>query len=1062
MNELKNYLIGFTIMLVLPSLGVQANSGDRTGVTNPPAVDIAQQQTVTVKGKVTDTAGEPLVGASVQVQGTSQGVITDVEGNFTISVAQGTTLKFSYIGYKPQSVRANRTSINIQLEDDANMLTEVVITEFGLKRPHRSIGSSVQKVTAAEIAESGRDNFITALQGRVSGMNVVSSSGAPGASTQVTLRSITSLSGNNQPLYVVDGIPMNNSSFSAYNSMAKADVYASRTLDFSSRGNDFNPEDIENITVLKGAAAAALYGSNASNGAIIITTKKGTAGKGKVSYSNRFRWDTSYGLPELQTKYANGAAGATNWYNIARFGGLYPEGTKLYDNLSAILQTGSTSVHNVSVETGTEKLTMRAAASFTDQTGTIKNTDYKRSNFSLSGKADITDWMRFESSMQYASTENNKMPKYTSGPLYYAMRWPLIDNMADYLDPDGVHMRYAYPYVDTDLVNPMFQINKNKYYDESDRIIGNVTGIIQPNEHIFFRAQYGWDIGTQTFETSEHPLWASANYAIQPSRGGTYNLVKENFSDLSLNFLAGWNGKFFDDKLSVTAQAGYHQLENGVSRLSTYGQHYIVWDMASINNVDPATVLSKKRATTRRIQAISAQTELGWNNMAYLTLRGRNDWASTLPVDNRSYFYPAAEASFVVTELPALKDNKYIGYLKLRGAVAQVGKDTAPLSIDPELEGTTLTGGGYKYGYTCPNSKLKPEMTTSYEIGFEGRFFNDRIVADFTYFNTRCTDQIVTGFRLSYATGFVLNTRNLGDFKTWGWEGHIDGDIIRDYNGWRWNVGVNLSHSGSKTLSLPMAEYYETYTNGNSAGIRLGTMVGDPVTSIHATDYERNDKGEVLIDPTTGIPVTSATWTHVGDREPKLRFGFTTELTYNRQWRLSAMFSGKYKSTVINGTGRYLTQNGLDWRSVERREQGPVILPGVLKDGNENSANPTPNTIAIQYGNYVTASSTTLTTAYSGGAVDWIETGINYLRLSELRLSYSFTSNALKKLTGGLISYAQLYVAGNDLFTITNYSGLDAVGNTMAASAGGVGGEGYDTWGLPSPRGITCGFSVQF
>ncbi|MCD8031984.1 MAG: SusC/RagA family TonB-linked outer membrane protein [Bacteroides sp.] len=1056
MNRPQRILMALAIMLILPNMSMKANYNDVADASIFTSIEAVQQQNqITVKGKVTDPSGEALVGASIQVQGTNQGVISDFDGNYTITVNSGSNLLFSYLGYKPSIVKANKTQIDVILDEDTNMLNEVVVTEFGLKRVQRGIGSSVQKVTAQEIAESGRDNFITALQGRVSGMNVVSSSGAPGASTQVTLRSITSLSGSNQPLYVVDGIPMNNSSFSASSNMAVADVYSSRSLDFSSRGNDFNPEDIESITVLKGAAAAALYGSNAANGAIIITTKKGTAGKGKISYSNRFRWDTSYGIPKQQTKYANGAYGTTNYYNLAHFGGLYPEDTTLYDNLSAILQTGFTSVHNVSVEAGTEKLTMRAAASFTNQSGTVKNTDYKRNNFSLSGKADITSWMRFESSIQYASTENNKMPKGTSGPLYYALRWPIVDNMKDYLDPDGIHMRYPYPYIDGDIVNPLFMINKNKYYDESDRIVGNVTGIIQPNTHVFFRAQYGWDVGTQTFETSEHPLWANYNYDIQPSRGGTYNLIKENFSDISMNFLAGWNDKFFNEKLSVTAQVGYHQMENKVTRLSSYGRHYIVWDMASINNVDPTTVTSKKRHTIRRIQAISGQIELGWDNMAYLTLRGRNDWSSTLPIQNRSFFYPAIEGSYVVTEIPALKDNNYISYLKLRGAIAQVGKDAPPLSIYPELEGTELTGGGYMYGWTGPNSKLKPEMTTSYEIGFEGRFFNDRIVADFTYFRTKCSDQIVSGYRLSYATGYVLNTRNIGDFKTWGWESHIDGDIIKNYNGWRWNIGLNLSHTGSETTSLPMAEFYETYTNGNSPGIRLGTMVGYPVTSIHGTDFERNEKGEVLIDPATGIPLVSSEWSHLGDREPKIRYGFTTEVTYKRQWRLSAMFSGKLKATVINGTGRYLTQNGLNWKSVEMREKGPVILPGVLKDGNQDSDHPTPNNIAITYGNYSS-------TMYAGAAPDWIEKNINYMRLSELRLSYTFTNKVLRKLTNGLLSYAQIYISGNDLFTITNYSGLDAVGNTMSASAGGVGGEGYDTWGLPSPRGITCGLSIQF
>ena len=739
-----------------------------------------QLQSTTITGVIVDTNGEPVIGASVVEKGTTNGTITNVDGKFTLAVKQGSILKVSFVGYQSTEVKASK-SMNIVLTEDSRLLDEVVVTaEFGLKRVARSIGSSVQNVKASDIIESGRDNFISALQGRVSGMNVVSSGGAPGASTTVTLRSLTSISGNNQPLYVVDGIPMNNSSFNPSTGFAKTDSYASRDLDFSSRGNDFNPEDIESLTVLKGAAAAALYGSDASNGAIIITTKKGAPGRGKLSYSNTFRWDTSYGIPEQQTKYSNGSYGATNYYNLNRFGGLFPEDTKFYDNVAAIMQTGFTSKHNISLETGTEKATVRASASFTEQTGVIKTTDYSRSNISLSGKAEINKWLKFEASMQYAGTNNSKARKGSSGPLYYAMRWPIIDNMSNYLDADGIHMRYPERYIDGDIVNPLFQLHKNKYYDESDRFISNATAIISPTKNTFVRAQIGWDVGAQTFETSEHPYWATYNYNVEPGQGGTYNMSKSNFSDPTLNFLAGFNDKFVDGKLTVSAQVGYHQLENGVTQLSTYGNSFAVTDLQSINNCDPNTVTSKKRTTKRRIQAISAQAEVGWNNMAFMTLRARNDWSSTLPQDNNSYFYPACELAFVATELPVLKKNTYINYLKIRGAVAQVGKDAGPLEINPELIPTGWSGGGYKYDWTGPNLDLKPEMTTSWEIGAEGRFLNDRIVADFTYFSTRCDDQIVKGFRMSYAGGFVLNTQNMGSFKTWGWEAHIDGDIINN------------------------------------------------------------------------------------------------------------------------------------------------------------------------------------------------------------------------------------------------------------------------------------------
>ena len=1014
-----------------------------------------QQSRITVKGNVIDADGEPLIGVSVSIKGTTNGVLTDANGNYTITANSGSTLVFTYVGYKTQSISiGSKNSINVTMESNATELGEVeIVAEFGLKRVARAIGSSVQNVKASDIIESGRDNFISALQGRVSGMNVVSSGGAPGASTTVTLRSLTSISGNNQPLYVVDGMPMNNSSFNPSSGFAKADAYASRSLDYSSRGNDFNPEDIESLTVLKGAAAAALYGSNASNGAIIITTKKGQPGRGKVSYSNSFRWDTSYGIPRQQTKYANGAYGMTDYLKAARFGGLFPDDTQFYDNVSAILQTGFTSKHNVSVEAGTEKLSLRAAASFTDQTGVIKTTDYSRSNVSLAGKADINKWMKFEASMQYAGTTNTKARKGDTGPLYQAMRWPIIDNMLDYLAPDGMHMRYPDRYVDGDVVNPLFYLYKNKFYDESDRIIANAVAIVNPTTNTFFRAQIGWDVGAQTFETSEHPYSTTYNYNVLPGQGGVYNLAKSNFSDPTLNFIAGFNDAFFKDKLTISAQVGYHQLENSVTSLSSYGTKYAVTDLASINNCDPATVSSRKRSTIRRIQAISGQVELGYNNMAFLTLRGRNDWSSTLPINNNSYFYPATELAFVPTELSFMKPiSGVVNYLKLRGAVAQVGKDAGPLEINPELIPTTWTGGGYKYDFTGPNLNLKPEMTTSWEVGLEGRFLNDRIVADFTYFNTRCNDQIVKGFRMSYAGGFVLNTQNMGSFKTWGWEGHIDGDIINQ-NGIRWNVGVNLSHTGSEVLSMPVKEYYDAYT-WNSGNLRNGVVVGYPVTSILGNDFKRNEKGEVLISPTTGLPLISSALTPLGDREPKFRVGITTAFTY-KNFRLSAMFAGKLNAMVINGTKRYMMQNGSSWESVEKRENGAVIFKGIVEDGLENTANPTVNNISVAYGGYSS-------TVYSGADPDWIEKDINYIRLQELRLSYTIPAKTLKKLWGGLISYASVYVSGNDLYTWTNYSGIDAVGNTVSASAGGVGGEGYDTWALPNPRGITCGLSLTF
>ena len=1018
------------------------------------------QQGITVSGTVTDKDGT-LPGVNVTVKGTIIGVVTDVNGKYQITVPNAdAVLVFSFVGYNTTEMLVGaQREINVNLTENAEQIGEVVImAEFGVARVARSVGSSVQNVKASDVIESGRDNFITALQGRVSGMNVVSSGGAPGASTTVTLRSMTSLSGNNQPLYVVDGVPMNNSSFNPAlgAGFVGTDTYATRNLDFSSRGNDFNPEDIEAITVLKGAAAAALYGSDASNGAIIITTRKGQAGAGKVSYSNSFRWDNAYGLPEMQTKYGNGAYGVTNYYNAAMFGGPYADGTKFYDNLSAMLQTGFTSRHNLSVEGGNEKLTLRATASLTDQTGVIRTTDYKRQNISLSGKSQVNSWFGIESSIQYAGTTNNKVKKGYMGPMYYAMHWPVYDDMSNWLHGDGIHMRYPVRYLDSDLWNPLFMMHRNKYLDVTDRVIGNVTAIITPIKSVFFRAQYGWDIGAQTFETSEHPYWADNNQTRAPGIGGVYNLAKANFADKNLNFLLGWQDNLLDDKLNLQVQFGYHQIENANADLATNGRNYAVVDLVSINNCDPTTVVSGKHVAKRRLQALSGQVMIGYSNIAFLTLRGRNDWSSTLPKDNNKYFYPAAELSFVASELPYFKGisvSEIVSYFKIRGAIAQVGKDASPLAINPELIPTQRLGGGYKYDFTGPNLALKPEMTTSTEIGFDARFLDNRINVDFTRFNTYCKDQIVSGFRMSYASGFVLNTRNMGEFKTWGWEAHIDGDIYRTRD-WTWNLGVNMSHTDSKVTKLPVAGYYDAYSwiIGN---IRTGALVGEPVTVLVGDKIMQNEAGQKLVDPTSGAYVTDDTqlW-RLGDREPKVRYGINTRVRY-KGWNLSAMAAGKLGATIFNGTKERMFQRGTSWESVTAREAGPFVLDGVLRDGLHNTDNPTVNTIAITAGHYTT-------TIYGGHETQWINTKINYLRLQEIRLSYTVPNQMLRNITGGFLSYANVYVTGNDLFTVTNYSGLDAVGNVMSASAGGVGGEGFDYWSLPNPRGFTVGLSVTF
>ena len=1012
------------------------------------AAGMAIAQNVTVTGTVADQNGEPIIGATVMVKGTTTGVSTNLDGKYTISVPSSATLVYSAISYTNEEVAIKgRTKIDVVLREDAEMLGEATVTaEFGMKRVARSVGSAIQNVKATDIQESGRESFMNALQGRVAGMTVTTASGAPGASTSIVLRSVTSMSGDNSPLYIVDGVPINNTAFNS--TEATGDEFSSRDLDFSSAASDLNPEDIESMTVLKGAAAAALYGSDASNGAIVITTKKGSAGRGKVSYSNNFRWDFAYGWPDLQTKYANGSYGTTNFYNTTRMGGLYPDGIKLYDNLKGVSQTGFLQQHNLSVEGGTEKVQVRASASYSNQKGVVKTTDYSRLNLALSGKAEITKWLNFEGSMSYANSDNHKAGNGTGSPLYAAYKWPMVSDINNYINPDGTMATPDY-YTDTDLLNPLYGLYKNKRYDTRDSFKAAFTLNVKPTQHTFARVTMGWDIGNSTYQYYNHPYYVDSTSSSWGR--GSMSQTLYGTKDTALNALAGYNNEW--GKFSFSAQVGYHQREAYTESTYVYANKFEVVEFYGFANCDPESFNINQHHKTRRTQAISGQLEFGWNNMAFVTVRARNDWSSTLPVKNNHYFYPAVELSFVATELPFLKNLDAISYLKIRGAIARVGKDASPLSVKPALIATEQAGGGFRYGFTGPNESLRPEMTDSWEIGFEARLLNDRINVDFTHFWTRCSDQYVTDFRLSYATGFVLNNMNVGTFETKGWDLHIDGDVLRTQGGFRLNVGLNLDHSESLVTYLPeqVSEYYNAYTwNLGRNGIRVGSSL----SNMTSYSYQTNKAGQHLIDPGTGNVLFTDTWDNIGDRQEKLSGSVPISASW-KGFRLSALFYGRFGASIMNGTKYYLMNNAASWESVALREGGPVIFDGVLKNGAENSANPTPNNISVDYSIY---GSSLPTLSY----IAWFEKNVNSVRLQEVRLAYNIPSKKIKQWTRNFISAANIWVKGTDLAIWTNYSGLDPFGNFNSTSLGGYGGKGIDIWGIPNPRGLAFGIGLTF
>ncbi|HRZ98847.1 MAG TPA: TonB-dependent receptor plug domain-containing protein, partial [Paludibacter sp.] len=465
-------------------------------------ISVGYAQTKVIKGKVVDTDNQPVIGATVKIVGTTTGTITDAKGLYTINALPKNTISFSYVGYQTiEEVVGTRTEINVKLIEDAKMLEEtVVIGEFGVKRIERSVGAAIQNIKGSDIAESGRQNFINSLQGRVAGVNITASSGSPGSSTTVVFRAPTSISGNNSPLYVIDGIPVSNSTFDMNTQFAKAATSAQGMQnDFTNRGSDIDPNNIESMSVLKGAAAAALYGSDASNGAIIITTKKGKSGKAKVSYSNMVKFDVVNRYPEIQKMYDQGAYGTTNYYNAGKWGAPYAPNTTLYDNIGELFQTGINKQHNLVFDAGNDIMTIRASASILDQTGVVPVAGYKRKNLTIAGTIKAADWVNISASMQYINSLNNKVPKGAGGILDLALRWPITDNMQNYLAADGTSIKYPDRYQDIDILNPYYDIYRNKRQDATDRFISTMNLTVTPFKDFELRALVGWDISSSNY-----------------------------------------------------------------------------------------------------------------------------------------------------------------------------------------------------------------------------------------------------------------------------------------------------------------------------------------------------------------------------------------------------------------------------------------------------------------------------------------------------------------------------------------------------------------------------------
>lgn len=1036
-------------------------------------VQLSYGQDRQVTGKVTNSEDNAsLAGVSISIKGTSKGATTSEDGTFKISVTDNTILVFSFLGFEKQEIKVGKQSkIDVSLKSMTSALDEVVVTALGIKQEKRALGYSVQDVKGEEISNTGRSNFLMAMQGRVAGLTMTPTTGLPGASAQVQLRGATSIGGSNSPLYVIDGLPVSNNTFSQGGLVSDG---PNRANDYMNRITDINPNDIESITVLKGLEAAALYGSEGSSGVIMITTKKGSKGATRVNYSNSFDFSNIYRFVETQKVYGRGSYGVIDPTATAYRGPKYAEGTntQLYDNVGNFFQTGTTQRHNLSVEGG-QKITYRFSAAYTDQSGVVPTTGMKQFQTKLTGSAEIAKGVTVTNSFALTNSDITKAYRGANGMYLSALGWPANDDMRNYLNIDGTRRRLV-PADNSELDNPYFSLYKNQNKERTLRMIENIALSADIKPWLNVTGRFGVDTYTTFLNLLIHPESGSGSSAVAAANGIAAKGYIDNAIDVGRifngNFIATAKKKIGDIDGSILVGTSFQDDKSEVN--ASYGEKLYLPEFNSINNTDVTTQRGKVTIQQKRLQSVFASLDLNYKDILYLKATGRNDWSSALYGATRyDYFYPSVSASFVFTELPAFKDLGFLSFGKLRASYAQTGKDPAtPYKIKSTLTPQTTTDGGFAYGFYGGNPNLKPERGVGMEVGAELRFFKGRLNVDAAFYSNERSDQIVTQ-RLSYATGFIFALLNGGTFSNKGVEVQLSGSPVKTSN-FSWDVNVNFSKFTTDVKNLPadVAEYYnsDTWLYNNA---RASAFVGDlskyfptvdnlsyyqqwagSATAIGGYSYLRNKRGDILINPATGLPIKNTNFLPIGDRNPDFSIGLRNSFTY-KSINLSFLLDIRKGGDVFNGNAMWLYERGLSTKTLDRNT--PIIYKGVLRDGYENTDNPTPNTVQI------TPSTSTNQAFYSSLAEsDFVEHSINWLRMRDVSLSYSLPSKVLANVKW--VKNASIFVRGTELFLITNYAGADPSVNGTTATSLGVGAAGIDFGTVSLPRTFSTGINVTF
>ncbi len=1014
-----------------------------------------QAQTSTVTGTITDAGGMPIPGANVVVKGTKTSTSSDFDGKYSIAVTnQSAILVFSYVGTASKEIPvAGLTTINVSLSANNQQLSEVVVTALGIKRERKALTYSAQTVSTEELSQARSLNVANSLSGKVAGLNFSTTGTGVGSSSRITLRGNRSLTGNNQPLFVIDGIPMDNTVTSP-----ATDIGGTTSFDGIS---NINPEDIESLTVLKGPSAAALYGSRASNGVIVITTKKGpNNGKARISVSSNFMASSAYNLLNQQNEYGQGSAGVYNassssswgpkmdgqqvaaWQLVANPNYAGPATyafTPQPNNATDFFKTGYSLSKNLTASMGNDKTQGYFSYTNTEATGIVMGNDLNRHNFNLRLTSALTDRFKLDAKVNYIVQKIENAVGAGEGSigeaLYTMPRNLPYDQYKDfeYIDDAG-QIRYNYvgdnKGVSTLGANPFWLAKRNLRTDERNRIIAFTSLTYDLTKDLSLMVRTGIDQATNKAKVSRYAAMAILNQDF-----GTYSESISENTELNSDFLLTYKKQIGDFKLNVNAGGNaLVQKREGISSGGALSKR----NYFALTNLQTTTVTPDY--SEKKINSLYGSSQLSYKDYLYLDVTARNDWSSALPASDRSFFYPSVGLTGILTDMVDIKSD-VLSFLKVRGSYAQVGNDTNPYLLANQLGYYGFNGGVVQSSTLLNNPNLKPEISSSEEFGLNARLFKNKIGLDFTWFQTNTKDQIFT-INVPESSGYAKQVINGGEIQNRGFEVVLNANIV-DATNFSWDATANFATYRTKVLSIVEGRDEINIATGYERLAQTIVKKGGDYGDLYIRGFQRNAAGQIIVDATSGLPeFTSGFDVLAGNFNPDWTAGIQNKFKY-KDFTLSFLVDFRIGGNVISYSQARMAGSGVSDITLNGRDG--FVANGVVDNGNGTYS---PNTTSVTAENYWT----TVASRDPKSAEDFVYDATN-IRLREVVLGYSLPSKLLRSTPFTGIDFS---LVGRNLFFFVNKAKY--FDPEQGVSVGNL--QGIESYNIPTTRDF--GFNAKF